>query len=157
MWSKHEKGTSVTLKTTSGGGMTSEVTVTTTLVEAGADKLVIETSVVSKVNGMEIKAPGTPRDVTKTIELPEGVKKEDLTREKPPGTYEEGTETLKIAGTEVKAKWYKYKAEVAGTTIDAKMWTSDAVPGGVVKAEVTTTAGGVTTTTKTELVEFKKP
>ena len=56
-WSKFKKGTSVTLKTsTDAGGMKTESTVTTTLVESGADNHVVETTVVSKFNGMEFKA-----------------------------------------------------------------------------------------------------
>ena len=158
MWSKHKKGTSITLKTTSSAaGMTSEVVVTTTLVEVGADKVVVEASSVSKFNGMEFKSPAQKRDVENTIELPEGVKKEDLKREKPEGTYEEGAETVKVGGTEFKTKWYKYKAEVAGTKTEAKMWTSDDVPGGLVKMEMTSTADKISSTVKTELVEYKKP
>jgi hypothetical protein len=156
-WSKFKKGTSITLKTTSAfNNMTTEITSTTTLVEVGADKLVVETSSVTKFNNMEIKAPPAKRDVMKTITLPKGVKKEDLTAKKPPGTFEEGTETVKVGGTEVKTKWFKFKAEMDGTKTEAKMWTSDDVPGSMVKMESTTT-GKVATTLKMELVEFKKP
>jgi hypothetical protein len=158
MWTKHKKGTSITLKTTSSAGdVTSEATMTTTLLEVGADKIVVETSAVSKFNGMEFKTPPTKRDVAKTIELPEGTKKEDFQGTKPKGTYEEGTETVKVGGTEYKTKWYKYKFELADAKTDTKMWTCDDVPGTLVKMEMTTTAGKTTSTSKTELVEFKKP
>src|SRR4249920_3742887 len=98
-WSKFKKGTSVTLKsTTEFNKMSSETLIIFTLVEVGAEKLVIETTSVAKVNGMEIKVPPMKRDVTKTVELPKGVKKEDFAAGKPPGTTEEGTETLKVGG-----------------------------------------------------------
>jgi hypothetical protein len=156
-WSKFKKGTSVTLKATSEVmGMASEVLVTNTLVETGDDKLVIETSSVTKFNGMEFKSPALKRDVTKTIELPKGVKKEDAVAGKPPGTVEEGTETLKIAGMEVKTKWYKYSAEVEKVKTEGKTWMSDDVPGMLVKSEMST-SGALATKTKMELVEFKKP
>src|SRR5438067_10489287 len=156
-WSKFKKGTSVTIKSLSTFGDTkSEVLVTSTLVDVGADKLVVEMSSVVKANGMEFKTPGMKRDVTKTIELPKGAKKEDFTRGKPMGTTEEGTETVKVAGTEVKAKWYKYKVEIDGTKTEAKMWVSDDVPGMMVKNEMTTT-GKINSTMKMEVVEFKKP
>lgn len=156
-WSKFKKGTSTTLKMTASSGDTkTESTITTTLLEVGEDKLVVETTSVSKFNGMEFKGPAMKRDVTKTIELPKGVKKEDFKGEKPPGTYEEGTETVKVGGTEVKTKWYKFKAEVEGNKTESKMWTSEEVPGMMVKMEATTT-GKISNTVKMELTEFKKP
>ena len=156
-WSKCPKGTAATLKvTSSAAGTTSETTMVTTLVEVGADKLVLETVTALKVNGMEFKQPAMKRDVAKTVAVPKGLKKEDFTGGKPPGTVEEGTETLKISGTEVKAKWYKYKTEAGGVATESKMWTAADVPGMMVKMEATTT-GTVASTTKMELVEIKKP
>ncbi len=121
------------------------------------DKVIIETSSVRTAPGKEFKAPAQKREIAKTIKLPDGVKKDDFKSGKPQGTYEEGTETLKIAGTEIKTTWYKYKFEVAGTKTEARLWLSDEVPGRVVKSESTTT-GAVTVTSaiKSELVEFKK-
>jgi hypothetical protein len=156
-WSKFKKGTSVTLKTVSeAAGVRGEMTITMTLVEVGADKLVVATSSTAKANGMEFNSPPMNRDVPRIIELPKGVKKETLENYKPEGKYEEGTETLKVAGVEVKTKWYKYKFESEGVKSEGKMWTSDEVPGWVVKTEATT-SGAVASTMKTELVEFKKP
>ena len=156
-WSKFKKGTSVTLKmTTMAAGTKSETTVTTTLVETSADKLVVETTSVANVAGMVIKSPAFKRDVQKTVMVPKGLKKEELQGGKPPGTVEEGTETLKIAGKEIKAKWYKSKSEAAGTKSETKMWMSDDVPGMMVKMEAST-AGAFASTTKMELVEIKKP
>jgi hypothetical protein len=156
-WSKYPKGTSITLKTTSTtAGVSSEATITTTLVEVGSDKLVVEYAVVTKSGGMEFKVPPTKRDVTKTITLPKGVEKPKDASGKPPGTYEDGTETLKVSGTEVKTKWYKYKSEASGLKMDGKIWMSDEVPGTLVRMEMKTT-GTATSETKTELVEVKKP
>ena len=156
-WSKFKKGTSVTLKSTSEVmGMTTEVLLTTTLVETGADKLVVETATVAKVNGMEFKTPGMKRDVTKTLTLPKGVKKEEVAAGKPPGSLEEGTETLKVAGTEVKTKWYKFTAEVDKTKTEGKTWMSDDVPGRLVKSETNTT-GAFAVKSRMELIEIKKP
>jgi len=156
-WNKFKKGTSVTLKMTSAvAGMNNETTVTTTLVETGPDKLVIETASVVKVAGMVIKSPPFKREVAKTVKVPDGIKKEDIQGGKPPGTVEEGTETLKIAGAEINTKWYKVKSEAAGTKTESKMWTSEDVPGLMVKMEATT-AGALASTTKLELIEIKKP
>lgn len=156
-WSKFKKGTVVTLKTSStAANVTSEISVTSTLVEVGADKVVVETTSVSTFNGMEFKSPAVKREITKTLKLPAGVKKDDFKGGKPPGTTKEGTETVKIGGTEYKTKWFEYTNEVAGNKTEAKMWTSDDVPGTMVKMESKTT-GTVTATVKMELVEIKKP
>lgn len=156
-WSKFPKGTTVTMKSsTMVGGNASEISMTHTLVEVGADKVVVETVGIVKVNGMELKAPATKRDVTKTVPLPKGVKKEDFLSGKPAGTTEEGTETLKVGGMELKTKWYRSKAEMNGMTVESKTWISDAVPGWMVKMEASIT-GKIATTTKLEVVEFKKP
>lgn len=156
-WSKFPKGTVVTMKLTStAAGMTTETVMTHKLVEVGADKLVVESATTVKANGMEFASPGAKRDVAKTITLPAGAKKEDVAGGKPPGTVEEGTETLKISGIEVKAKWYKIKLEAGGNKTETKTWMSDSVPGMMVKMEATT-SGTVASTTKMELVEIKKP
>ena len=158
MWLKHKKGPSITLKTTSTGDATSETVTTTALLEVGNDKVVVEMSGSTKISGMEFKTPPTKREVAKTFELPEGTKKEDF-REggKPKGTYEEGTETLKVAGAEYKTKWYKYKVEIGQVKGDAKLWVCDDVPGTMVKMEMTTVAAGVTSKSTMELIDFKKP
>ena len=155
-WSKFEKGTSVTLKNvTTSGDIKSESIITTTLVEVGADKLVLEMAVTAKLNGMEFKNPPMKRDVTKTVTLPAGTPKPDP-KAKPEGTVEEGTETLKIGGTEYKTKWYKTKVKAGGADTESKVWTSDDVPGTIVKME-TTSAGASPVTIKMEVVEVKKP
>jgi hypothetical protein len=154
-WAKFKKGTAVTLKTSSTtAGTTSEILMTTTLVEVGADKLVLETATVTVVNKMEFKGPPVKRDVPKTVTVPDNVKK--AAGDKPPGTVEDGAESVKVAGGEFKTTWFKTKTEVAGMKIESKMWMSDDVPGRLVKMESTST-GAVSTATKMELVEFKKP
>lgn len=156
-WSKFKKGTSVTMKVASvAAEVKSEIVTTTTLVEVAADKLVLETESAIKINGMEIKMPAEKRDVLKTLELPEGTKKEDVTAGKPPGATEEGTETLKISGVEVKTKCYKYSGEVAGTKTESKVRVTAELPGTMVKS-VTTATGASTSTTTVEVTAFKKP
>lgn len=156
-WSRFPKGTSITLKAeTKVAGMTTDSKITTTLVETGKEKLVLETATSVKANGMEFGTPPMKRDVTKTIKLPEGFKKENFASGKPPGTFEEGTETLKILGQQVKTKWFRFKAEVNGIKTESKLWKSDEVPGMMVKME-STVKGPVVSTTTMEIVEFKKP
>jgi len=57
---------------------------------------------------------------------------------------------------EYKTKWFEYTNEAAGNKTEAKMWTSDDVPGMMVKMESKTT-GTVAATVKMEVVEVKKP
>jgi hypothetical protein len=157
-WARFKKGTSVKMKiSNTAAGMTTETVVTTTLVEVGADKVVVEMASTTRVNGMEFKAPPMKRDVPKTFALPAGAKKPDpKTAEKPPGTFEEGTETVKVAGAQYKAKWYRSKFEADGNKIESKTWMADDVPGKFLKSD-TTVSGAVAATTKMELVEVKKP
>jgi hypothetical protein len=155
-WSKFKAGASTTLRTSiATDQVKSETVITTTLVEVGGDKLVLETAVTSKANGMEFKAPPTKRDVPKSIVLPAGAPKPDPAK-KPEGQVEEGTEEVKVGGATVKAKWIKNKVKLGEVETESKTWFSDEVPGGLVKSE-TTTRGPNAATIKMELVEFKKP
>src|SRR5439155_12998084 len=156
-WSKFKKGTSVTLKATSDvAGMKSESTITTTLVDVTADKVVVEMSTATTANGMEFKTPALKRDILKAIPLPPGAKKEDFAPGKVPGSVEEGTETIKVAGKEYKTKWYKTKNSAGGNDIEGKMWMTEEVPGMIVKVE-SSTKGAVASKSTMELVEVKKP
>lgn len=158
-WSKFKKGTSVTTKKVGTvAGVTIETTTTLTLIEVGDDKLVLEETGTSKTsaNAQVATLPARKRTVPKTIKLPAGRKVEDYIDGTRPGTYENGTETLKVGTVEVKTKWYKAKREENGVKTDSKRWVSDEIPGGLVKAE-TTIAGALTSTEKVDVIEFKKP
>lgn len=156
-WHKFLKGTAITTRMTStAGGQTSEVTMSVTLLDVGPDKVVLEAAAVTRAKGMEVKMPAVKRDVPRTITLPKGTPRPPPAGARPEGTYEEGTETLKVGGTEVKAKWYKVKNETGGVKSDARMWISVDVPGMMVKMEATTT-GAVASESKLEVLEFKKP
>ena len=158
-WSKFKKGTAVTLKSNNEVMKNKrEIITTTTLIEIAADKLVLETSSVSTENGMEFKEPAKKRDVPKTTMLPAGVKKEDFAIGKPPGTTEEGTETMKLAGTEVKTRWYKFSKKMDGVTAEGKVWVSDDVPGMQAKGDLSASAGELLIGRyRIELFEIKKP
>jgi hypothetical protein len=156
-WAKHKVGTTTTLKTTTTSAMfTSEGTIITKLLEVTADKIVVEMTVKSKAAGMDIDLPPMKQEYPKTIELPKGAKKETFATGKPEGVTKEGTETLKIGGKEVKAKWYEYEVKANGSDVKAKMWMSDDVPGSLVKMETKITSP-VAAETKMELTDFKKP
>ena len=132
-WSKFKTGTVVKSKmVTEVNGMKTEVSMTTTLGEVGADKLTVETATETTLSGMSFKAPAMKRDVPKTMEV-DAKMAEAAKAEKPEGTYEEGTETLKIGGTEYKAKWQKFKTKASGMEIEGQIWTCDDVPSKLLK------------------------
>ncbi len=152
-WSKFKPGTTATLKmTTESTGMKTGSTVISKLIEVKDDKLVLEMDTETELMGKPFKAPAMKRDVTKTVEV--DAKAADLAKAgKPEGTFEEGTETLKVGGTEVKTKWYKYKSKLEGLgETSGQMWTSDEVPGMLVKM----TSKADTFSMTMELVEFTK-
>jgi hypothetical protein len=153
-WAKYKKGTSITLKTTTtAAGMTTETLMVTELLDVTDTKVVIETTTVLKVAGMEIKTP-FKRDVPKKVTVPDV--KVDPKSKPPAAKTDTGTETLKLAGLELKTKWTVTKIEAAGTTTEMKIWMSDDVPGTMVKSE-STTKSAFASSTKIELIEFKKP
>jgi hypothetical protein len=152
-WAKFPAGSSVTMKTvTQLKDFKSEVKVTSKLVSVAADKLVIETESITVVNGMEFKGPPMKRDVLKKVDVPKAADPA-VPPVKPEGKTESGTETLKIAGTEVKTKWTKFQTKANGTDVESQTWTSEDVPGMMVK--VVTNSGETKMTM--ELVEIKKP
>lgn len=154
-WAKFKPGTSITLKTASRlGELSREATVTMTLVEVGADKLVTEVAFAGKVYGIEGAAGPVKRDVPKVVA---GAGKKGADPRRPDGTFEEGTETLTISGNKIKATWYKFKSEAGGAKTEGTVWVSDDAPVSVVKQTITTTSGKFNTTETTELTEFKKP
>jgi len=157
-WSKFKKGTSVTMKSTRvTKTKASEVIITNTLIDVGVDKLVIESSsVVKNEKEKDFKTEPEKREVKRIIPLPKSLTKEDFVASKPPGTTDEGTETLKFGTLELKTKWYKYSAEVAGIKIEGKRWVSSEMTVSIVKNEMTTT-GEFSETNKLELLEIKKP
>lgn len=146
-WSKFKAGTTVVLKmTTEANGMKFGATITTKLVEAKDDKLVMETTSVSTVNGMEFKGEPMKRDVPKQLEKPApGV---DPKTGKPEGTTEEGKEKVKVGGTEYECKWYKFKSKQKLPTgeeeVEGQIWMSEDVPGQLVKMTSKTKAGSMT-------------
>lgn len=153
-WAKFKPGSSFKVKTTSeAGGVKSEFVMTQKLVELKDDKAVVEVESTVLVSGMEIKSPAQKRDVPKTVEVPAVDPKGDKGGVKPAGSTEEGTETVKVGGTEYKCKWFKSKIELMGMTTESTMWTSEDLPSGVI---VKGTSKGPAGEVKMELIEVIK-
>jgi hypothetical protein len=157
-WAKFKPGTEVVLKSTSvtkvaGQETKSESTIAYALKELTDEKAVVEMVSASNVNGTDIKTPPFAMTFTKTIKKAPAAPPAGTAAQAKP---EEGTETLKIAGGEYKAKWTKVKTSVAGTESVTTTWYSDDVPGTTLKNESVIT-GPVSTTVSMELVSIKKP
>jgi hypothetical protein len=153
-WSKYKPGTTVKMTiVNNAGGQKFEIARTSKLVEVTAEKCVLEDEGMTKVAGMEVKQPATKRDVPKTLEV-DAKSADAIKAVKPEGTTEEGTETLKVSGTEIKTKWYKFKSKAAGgaAATEGQMWMSEEVPGLMVKMTTKTDQSEM----KMELVEFTK-
>jgi hypothetical protein len=156
-WSKFKKGTSISMKSTNlRDNVASEVILTTTLLEVKADRVVIQSVAVVKGKDSDFKSEPDKHEILKSVPLPKGMTKADFVANKPPGTTEQGTETLKLAGVEIKATWFKYQVDEGGAKIQATRWVSAEVPGMIVKSEIAV-SGKLTSNTKLDLLEIKKP
>jgi hypothetical protein len=158
-WSKFKVGTSITIKSiTEFGGMSTESQQVVKLVEATADKLVLDTAGSTTVAGMKIDIPAMKREIAKTITLTVDLKKAKADAEKlpPDAKTEEGAETLTMGGAQFKCKWRRTQITIMGNATDTKIWTSDDVPGGTLKME-SSTGGAMTVKTKFEVSAFMNP
>lgn len=158
-WAKFKPKTAVVLKsvaTTSimGNESKTETEITYTLTELTDEKAVIEMTSVTKVMGNEIKSPAIKLSHLKKVPKPAPAVPPEGQKAAP--KPEEGTETVKVGGTEYKAKWMKVKSSANGNESESKTWTSDEIPGTMLKSETTIT-GTFSTKSVMEVIEVKKP
>jgi hypothetical protein len=76
-------------------------------VEVAEERVVLETSGLTKAAAMEFKVPTPKPESTKTLTIPEGVPKPPKPSDAPDDTFEEGTETIRAAGQKFKPRKYK--------------------------------------------------
>ena len=151
-WSKHKPGTSVTMSMVSEvAGQKSETVTKTTLKSVADAELVLETTMTMMIADQKIEQPPMERKVPKMLPKVE-VPKETSTDPKP--KIEEGQEELEIAGKKLKCKRMKTTTEVAGSTMVSTMWTTDDVPGGLVKME-TSMSGAMESKTRGVVTAFE--
>jgi hypothetical protein len=55
---------------------------------------------------------------------------------------DKGTEKVTVAGKEYSCKVYEFTGESNGVKTSGKSWTSEEIPGGMVKLESTSNVGG---------------
>ena len=150
-WGSFKVGSYVTLKSTvsmqvMGKAMDTTSQTKMTLAELTADKAIIDVEATVMGNTsksrMEVPltgtAPGMPAANNGT----------------PTGQVKTGTDTVTVAGKSLDCKTIEFESDAGGNKVNAKTWTSDQVPGGVVKS-VSTSTGTANTTTTVEAVEYK--
>ena len=134
-WSSFEVGASATLTMTTGpagGGM--EMTMTHTLKSLDADNAVVTTVVTMVVNDQKIEQP--PQDRTVVARVAEHTPPEGQDAPQ----IEESEESVTVPAGTFDCKKVTTTMTVNGATMVTSVWSTDQVPGGVVKM-VTTSNG----------------
>ena len=156
-WGHFPVGTTITQKTTTDSAKTPGMTVTTivyVLTEKSDDHIVVTTQAKTEYHGGRVENNPTASVRTpRLIQLPDGVKKEDWA--KPNAKGDQGTETLKIAGKEYCTVVHKSGGTTDAGQIALSTWTSEDMPGGLVKS--ISVVAAVEETTTIEVVEVKVP
>ncbi len=139
-------------------GTKAETLTTTTLLELTAEKAVVEMKMVNEVMGQKLEVPATKRDIPAKIEkkdLPDP----DLKKGKlPDGTeileVKKGKEEIKIGDKKIDTEWVETKMKKDDSTITSKAWTSEEIPGRIVKTS-TKMEGQTPTESEGKLEKFK--
>ncbi len=153
-WKHFEPGTSVTYRAlTESDDGDSEVTTTYFLKERTEEKIVIELKTLAKLEGQVIDNPPQRLENRRFFNLPPGISKEEFG--KPKGVLEEGEETVELVGQTFETKWFRARTTGDDGETFTKSWTSDKVPGRLIKSVSETPKTNTTTTV--ELIEIKTP
>lgn len=146
-WAKFKPGTSVTTQMQSDmGGSKTEIETTMTLVEINADKAVVENKSTMNMAGQKMDMPAQKTDVPAKIDKPAT----PPGGEAPKADVKESSEDVDVAGKKVTCKVVEAKTTANGMNMQSKTWTSDEVPGHLVKSE-TTSDGAMKGTTSTKV------
>jgi len=148
-WGSFKVGSFVKTKTTVSAQVMGRTTDTstetkTTLADLTADKAVldIETTMMGNTPKTRTEVPLT--GAVQTGATPAGQAPNPTT----------GTDSVVVAGKSLDCKTMEVETDNAGSKVKTKTWTSDQVPGFLVKS-VSTSTGAMTSTTTMEVVDFK--
>lgn len=140
-WSKFKPGATTRVAgSTKTMGMETTLEINTKLLEVAADKVTLEVSASITMNGNKMDQPAQKQEVKAKVQ------KEDI-------PAPAGEEQITVDGKTYNCKVYALTRTQEGTTISAKSWMSDEVPGGVVRVE-SRTEGAVVSDTRFELKEY---
>lgn len=150
-WKSFKVGAAVTIEHVSKmAGAETRMVTTKTLKELTDKKAVVRSQTTLYVMGNEMKQPAQDEEIPAQLDIPgmpAGTPNPDVEMEK-------GEETLTVGGKQVDCTWVKTTMKAAGSTVVAKLWNSDAVPGGMVKME-STSSGAVSSVTTMTVTSFK--
>ncbi|MDB5322432.1 MAG: hypothetical protein JWN40_4063 [Phycisphaerales bacterium] len=139
-WAKFKPGSSVTLRAArpgaavGGGGATQ----TATLIEVTAEQVTIETKTVVEIGGQKRERPAKKTSIPAQWSPPSDDAK-----------AKRGTEEVTVGGKTYQCKTIERSAGEDSSFV-MKTWSSDQVPGGTVRTDMTNNGQ----TLRTELVEF---
>ncbi|MFQ3594012.1 MAG: hypothetical protein SNJ82_12600 [Gemmataceae bacterium] len=154
-WKAFPAGTSVTQKTTTDSAKTEGKTVTvivTTLKDKTNDYIVLESqSTTSYADGRVVEVPAIESKIPREVRLPEGMNPESWG--KPQGTTQE--EELEAAGKKYRVRRTESRGTTDAGALFQTVWSSDEIPGGLVKS--LTKIPDVEETTLIEITEVKLP
>jgi hypothetical protein len=148
-WGSFKVGSFVKTKTTVSAQMMGRTTDTstetkTTLADLAADKAVldIETTVMGNTTKTRTEVPLA------------GAVQTGVTAAGQAQNPTTGTDTVVVAGKSLDCKTVEVETDSAGSKVKTKTWTSDQIPGFLVKS-VSTSSGAMASTTTLETVDFK--
>lgn len=157
-WSKHKKGTVVTLKKIdSASGSGTQWVVTYTLHEVASDHVTIVLQIAIELPEGDMKPIAHQYTVPKSKKLAKEERAADVRAGKPDGAFDEGKETLDQNGIKLKTRWFKYKTAARGRSWEGQVWLSEDVPNLVVRRHETFIGDDAPVVTVLNLVEIKTP
>jgi hypothetical protein len=106
------------------GGRVMETEIVSTLVEATADKVVLESKTVMDMGGRKMEMPAQKKDVLPKVEKKEGQ-----------GPPSEKDEDVTLDGKTYKCRAYAWEQTDKGNAMKGRGWLCADVPGGLVKSE----------------------
>jgi hypothetical protein len=156
-WAGFKPGTSIVHKSVTATAGVEAVTTTMktfTLIDLTDTRAVVEMRVKTKrYDGVEMDNPPEKFTFPRRITLPPGVSQADFG--KPSDAREHGEEIVTLGGKDYPTRWSKGKDRNEAGEVFVQVWSSDAVPGGLVKSVTRIPAVGKTTTI--ELLDVKVP
>jgi hypothetical protein len=150
-WAKHKPGTSVTLKNVSEMmGQKTEMEMTSTLVEVTPEKAVVEVKTSMDMGGTKTDMPAQKQEIPAKATADQPADPMEAAKKMGAEVKDLGEETVTVAGNSYKAKVMETKMDQQGMKITSKIWTSEEIPGMLVKME-SNTEGSMTSTNKMEV------
>ena len=154
-WSKQPVGTQIKFRSeTDSNGHILTTTTTTILKELKPDRAIFQVQRVSDATGREVTSIPERSVLVRKFPLFPGVKREDVG--KPTGAVDQGEETLRLAGRELRTVWFDTKTKGdGGLDVFSRTWMTDAAPGRLIKS--VTRIPQAKTVVTVELTEWAAP